>query len=136
MIDLGEVEKKMVEAMSEKVFADSSEQQARKSAELIVTFASAMYGCSLPQTEYFLNILILEVSEFLRGYYSEYTENEVFLALRVNYVFSDMKTIGLDQQVVFTGNTFNLAFLAKIVSNYAQLKYNLIRRFQNAIEGY
>lgn len=92
---------------------------------------SAMYGCALPSTTFFADVISEEISTFLDDFeFNSYTEQEVLLALRLNYSGK------FEETIQFSGNTMNTCFLSKILSQYAALRNQLDRKIENHLEGF
>jgi hypothetical protein len=139
MTKLTEPEKQIIKARcSSEKFSDLSEVDKKVASAQIVTLGSAITGCATPNTDYFLEVLCNEIAECICEFgYGELTEDEIKLALRLNYKGGNKHPSGLEiEQVQFTGHTFNVNFLSQVLSNYLALRKHLDRKFQNHIDGY
>lgn len=99
---------------------------------------AAIYGCDLPNTEGFAQVISEELTIFLSEFgYSELTVSEMILALHLNACGAMKFPTGeCADRVEFSGVCFNIVFMAKILSLYRSLRNQLDRKFQNQIDGY
>jgi len=69
--------------------------------------------------------------------YSELTEEELLLALRLNCITGVKYPSGLEiEKIPFTGATFNVFFISNVLENYMKIRTILDRKFQNKIDGH
>lgn len=99
---------------------------------------AGIYGCSLPQTEFFAKIIADELQVLLNDFgFCELTEDEILLALRLNYRTGVRVPSGLElEKIYFSGNTFNIFFIASILEKYMTIRNQLDRRFKNLLDGH
>lgn len=104
----------------------------------LILIGAAIFGCAIPTTEYFADIIGKELILFI--YESEIeslTFDEMLLAMRFNTKSNFNPPKGLDIELVsFTGAYFNISFFSKIIFNYLQVRNQLDRKIQNQIDGY
>lgn len=114
------------------------ENEVRRSVDQIMFRGAAISGCSLPQTEFFAEFIAEELLVFINEFgYSEYTFDEIILALRLNSMGGLKRTSGEDiEQVGFSGSCFNVNYISKVLSNYALVRNYLDRKIENQIDGY
>jgi len=99
---------------------------------------AAICGCTLPQTEIFAKFIAEEIENFILNFgYEEFTESEILLAMQVNAFDKIKNPMGEDlEQVVFSGISFNVVYLAKILKNYKIIRENLDKKIKNQLDGY
>lgn len=104
----------------------------------LVFVGAAIYGSAIPATEFFADIICEEVINFIFGSGIENLAfGEILLALRFNTKNNFNPPKGLELEMInFTGTTFNINFLSKVVFNYMQIRNLLDRKIQNQIDGY
>lgn len=104
----------------------------------LILNCAGITGSGLPQTDFFADIITEQVQTYLMDYgYEILTYAEVMFAMNANEKRNLRLPSGLElEYVTFTGNHFNVAFLAKILNNYLILRTNLDRRLQNLIDGF
>lgn len=115
-----------------------SEDELTWAIDQLMIRSVALYGCSLPQSEFLGQFISEETRKFILEFgYPELTLEEILLALMIN-TKSDVKyPSGLElDQVVFSGVYFNVNFLSKVLYNYSSLRNLLDRKIQNHIDGY
>lgn len=97
-----------------------------------------MYGCDMPQTEFFASVLSEEMVRYILDFgYDTLTLAEILLSLRLNTDGDFQNPVGENlPQVDFRGNFIHVSFVAKILKQYMVLRNNLERKFQNHIDGY
>lgn len=119
-------------------FCELSELESRVAIDQIMFRGAAITGCTLPQTELFAKFIAEEIETFiLEMGYGELTEDEILLAMRINAFGKIKNPAGEDfDQVNFMGSSFNVGYLAKVLSNYLALRNNLENRIKNHIDGY
>lgn len=137
--NLTEVEKKIAESrLTGKSFFELEENEIRFSTDQIIFRCAAEFGCALPSTEGFAEIISDELLIFIKDFgYGELTVEEVFLAMRLNSKGGLKFPSGVDvEAVVFTGNCVNVNFISKILSNYLAIRNILDRKLQNLLDGH
>lgn len=119
-------------------FCEMDELETRVTIDQIMFRGAAISGCALPQTEIFAKFIAEEIETFVLEFgYGELTQEEFLLAMRINAFGKIKNNAGEDlDQVVFFGNSFNVAYLAKILLNYKILRDNLDRKMKNQLDGY
>lgn len=135
---LGWVEKKIISARtSPDLSLGQMEAEERKAlVENLVGQASAIVGCKLPQTDFFLSIIVSEIDTFLVEYgYADLNIEEVLLAIRINERGDFPKSFDYER-IPFFGQQMNVSFLAKVLGNYTTMRSILDRKLQNFIDGY
>lgn len=138
-LKLTEVEERIIKArLSGKSFCELNETELDHTLDEIMVGGAAISGCALPGTEYFAKKIGEHVSVFISDYgYGELTLAEILTAFRLNSKGGLRFPSGTNiEQVEFSGNCFNVDYLAKILFNYMSLRNILDRRFQNMIDGY
>lgn len=98
----------------------------------------ALYGCSVPQSDFLAQFISEETRKFILEFgFPELTLEEILLALILN-TKQDVKYPSDNdlKQVDFTGIFFNVNFLSKVLDNYISLRNTLDRKIQNHIDGY
>jgi hypothetical protein len=136
---LSKNEKKIIEARCESSPMSEIDIDVLKlQLDQIMLRGAAISGCCLPNTDFFAEIISDEVKHLLLDFeYSDFTYDEVILAMRLNSVGGMRYPSGdFMEQVNFHGNCFNGDYIAKILANYQILRNNLDRKFQNQIDGY
>jgi len=110
----------------------------RYAIDQIMFRGAAVCGCPLPQTELFAKFIAEEIESYLMGFgYKELTLQEVVLAFKMNIGHKIKNSLGEDLSCVeFYGNTINVSFIGKILSNYMVIRKGLEARIINQIEGY
>ncbi len=110
----------------------------RVATDEMIVKGAAIYGCDMPQTDFFASKLSDEIVTFIAEFgYENLTTREVLLALRMNAQGEQKNTLGETlPQIDFFGNFIHVSFLAKILNNYMVIRNNLERKFQNHIDGY
>lgn len=119
-------------------FCELSEADQSIIATDIVATASAITGCNTPGTEFFFDRLRREIITFVLNFgFRELTEDEIYLALRLNARGGLRMPSGVEIETIpFFGNTFNIDYFSKVLSNYLSLRNLLDRKLQNEIDGY
>lgn len=99
---------------------------------------AAIYGCRLPTTEGFAEVISDQLSIFINEFgYGNLTLSEIILAMHLNAASAIRYPSGdYQERVEFSGNCFNVVFIAKILEVYRTLRNGLDRKFQNQIDGY
>ena len=115
-----------------------NEKEIRRNIDQIMFRGAAISGCSLPQTEFFAGFIAEELLVFINEFgYSEYTFDEIILALRFNSMGGLKRSSGEDiEQVDFLGSCFNVNYISRVLSNYALVRNQLDRKLQNQLDGY
>lgn len=133
------IEEKIIEARCiGNSFSQMNKTDLRYSIDQIMLRGAAISGCPLPQTEFFAGFIAEELSAFINEFgYGKLTYNEVLLAMRINSKGGLRYPSGLElDQIVFTGSCFNVDYVAKVLSNYTAIRFQLDRKFENQIDGY
>ncbi|HRP30498.1 MAG TPA: hypothetical protein PKV73_01335 [Agriterribacter sp.] len=133
------VEKKIIEArLTGTSFGQMSDDEIRVCVDKMILNCSAIVGCGLPQTDYFADILTDAVKTYLVDYgYEILTNTEVMLAMNLNEKRGIRLVSGLElESVAFSGNHFNVSYLAKVIQNYLVIRGQLDRKLQNHIDGF
>lgn len=119
-------------------FCQLEPNDVRVATDKILLKGAAICGCKLPQTEGFAEVISDEITIFILEHgYSQLTEEEIFLSLRINARGELKFPSGVEvEQVQFSGNSMNIDYLSKVLSNYMKLRNILDRKFQNHIDGY
>lgn len=115
-----------------------SEDELVWATDQIMIRSVALYGCSLPQSDFLAQFISEETRKFILEFgYPELTLEEILLALMIN-TKSDIKYPSGNelQPVSFSGVYFNVNFLSKVLDNYSSLRTVLERKIQNHIDGY
>lgn len=99
---------------------------------------AAICGCALPTTEGFAEIISNELETHIKAFgYESLTLSEIILAMHLNASGDVQYPSGeVAERIEFTGNCFNVVYMAKILSVYKFLRNHLDRKFQNQIDGY
>lgn len=133
------LEIKIAEARSSGLsFCEKNELERRVTIDQIMFRGAAICGCTLPQTEIFAKFIAEEIENFILNFgYEEFTESEILLAMQVNAFDKIKNPMGEDlEQVVFSGISFNVVYLAKILKNYKIIRENLDKKIKNQLDGY
>lgn len=133
------LEIKIAEARSSSLsFCEKNELERRVTIDQIMFRGAAICGCTLPQTEIFAKFIAEEIENFILNFgYEEFTESEILLAMQVNAFDKIKNPMGEDlEQVVFSGISFNVVYLAKILKNYKIIRENLDKKIKNQLDGY
>jgi len=104
----------------------------------IMLKAAAIAGCSLPNTDFFANVIAEELTHFILNLNKgELTYEEILLSLRLNSTGGYRFPSGLEmEQITFFGNCFNIDYFSKVAANYMLVRNQLDRKLQNFIDGY
>lgn len=115
-----------------------NETELRYVSDQVITKGSAIYGCDMPQTDFFASIISKELTDFLLEFgYENLTLNEILLSMKMNADGNLKNSLGEDlSQIVFSGKFIHISFLSKVLKNYKVLRNNLERKFQNQLDGY
>ena len=115
-----------------------AEDELAWSSDQVIMRGSALYGCKIPDSGFLGNFITEEIITFVNEFgYSELTLAEILLAMRLNAKGEMRWEGGSDiEQIQFTGDHFNINFLATILSIYLRLRTILDRKIQNKIDGY
>lgn len=133
------IEKKIIQyRLSGMSFCQLSGDRLKCELDRLILKSAAITGCPLPETELFADTVTSEIIIFMNEFgYETFTCDEILLALRLNSKGGLKWPSGMEiDRISFSGNCFNIDFLAKILSNYASLRNNLERKIQNSIDGY
>jgi hypothetical protein len=136
---LTEVEVKILKARNSGLsFCEIDDELIRATLDQIMLRGAAIYGCSLPQTEFFAGYIASELEIMIRSFgYAELTEEEILLGLRLNCCSGIKFPSGVEvQKIIFTGNTFNVFFISNVLEVYMRLRNILDRKFENMIDGH
>lgn len=137
--NLSIVEKKIINArLSGLSFSEQEKKDLQLSTDQIILRCSAIYGCEMPYTDIFANILSEQIISFVNGFlYEELTLAEIILAMEINLpqTFLISNAVELDE-VAFSGRCVNVSFLSRVLKNYKALRNSLDRKIQNHIDGY
>lgn len=119
-------------------FCEIDKDLIRATIDQIMLRGAAIYGCLLPQTEFFANFIAEELEDMIFYFgFSELTEKEILLALRLNCITGIRLPSGLEiDKIPFYGNTFNISFISAVLENYMKLRNNLDSKIKNQIDGY
>jgi hypothetical protein len=115
-----------------------SEEESRFAADKIMFNCAALFGCPLPQTEGFAEIISKELFLFLNEFgYSELTLEEIMLAMRINAKGNLKYPSGMEvEQVQFHGSCFHVDFISRILSYYMTMRGYLDSTLRNFLDGY
>lgn len=136
---LNEIEKLIIEARINGLsFCQIDDTSIKCGVDDLFIKTAAVTGCSLPQTEFFAAAITDELTVFLNDFgYGDLTFEEMYLAIRMNTKVGLKYPSGVDvDQVEFSGNTFNLQWFSKILSNYMVFRGIVDSKFRNKIDGY
>lgn len=138
-IKLAEVEDKIIEKrLSGLSFCQLAGDDLKHSVDQLILKASAIIGCHLPETEFFADVLTVEIIEFINEMgYGELTIDEIIFAIRLNTRGGLKYPSGIDVEItLFRGSHFNLDFLSKVLGTYTTLRGILDRKLQNYLDGH
>lgn len=119
-------------------FYEFSPDDIRLATDKIMIRGAAICGCALPATEGFAEVISSELSNFIEQFgYNSLTLSEIILALHLN-AWGELKYPSGDsiERIEFSGNCFNVVYIAKVLGVYKILRNHLDRKFQNQIDGY
>lgn len=139
MLKVSPIEEKIIDARcSGMSFSEMSDIECRCAIDQIMFRGAAISGCTLPQTEFFAEFIAEEIFVFLQEFgFSEYTYEEVILALRLNSKGDLRRSSGVEiEQVTFFGACFNVNYISKVLTNYSIIRLQLDRKFENQLDGY
>lgn len=139
MKKLAEVEIKILKARNSGVsFCEMDDEFCRTVLDQIMLRGAAIYGCSLPQTDYFAGFIAEELKIAINNLgFGEMTEEEILLAMRLNCEHALKYPSGIEiEKISFVGNTFNVYFISNVLEKYTILRNHLDRKIQNQIDGY
>ena len=108
-------------------------ENSKTNIDKIILRGAAITGAFLPNTEFFADIISNEVYIFITEFgYGDYTLAEILLALRINEKGGmPLPSGNRIDPIQFTGNCFNVSFLAKVLDNYRLLRLGLDRKLEN-----
>lgn len=138
-LKLTEVERMIIKArLSGLSFCQFEEKELKEKSDMLILSTAAVSGCSLPQTDFFADLIVSELIIFLRKFgYGELTYEELLLAIRINCKGGLRFPSGLEiERISNIGNCFNIDYLARVLSNYMALRNILDGKFKNRIDGY
>lgn len=133
------VEAKIIKARQEgPSFCEISSEEVRVQIDQIMLRGAAIYGCALPQTEFFAEFIAKELEAMITQFgYGELTVAEILLALRLNCINNTKYPSGVDaEKILFTGHSFNVNFIVSVLEKYMTLRTLLDRKIQNLIDGF
>lgn len=119
-------------------FVQMEEGDLKISVDQIMLRVASICGCALPNTEFFAKFIADEILVFILDFgYPELTLEEFLLAFRLNAKGGLKYPNGIDfEQIPFFGNSLNVDYISKVLSNYLSLRKILDRKLQNKIDGY
>lgn len=119
-------------------FCEMSSSEMRYAIDQIMFRGAAVCGCPLPQTELFAKFIAEEIESYILNFgFNELTLNEVVLAFKMNIGHKIKNSLGEDLTCVeFYGNTINVSFIGKVLSNYMVIRKGIEARIINQLEGY
>lgn len=138
-IRLTTTDRKILQARIDGVsFCEMEYDFAKPYLDKILLSGAAITGASLPQTEFFADVISKEIYihllEFGKG---ELTLEEVLLALRINSTIQITSWDGSKvPHIEFFGNSFNIDYLSKVLNNYMTQRGYLDRKLENYLDGY
>ena len=136
---LTEVDTKIIDARSKGLsFCEIKPENRRAIIDQVMLRGAAIYGCSLPQTEFFATFIAEELQSIIEEFgFKELTEAELILALKLNCISGIRFPGGLEiEKVPFTGGTFNVFFISNVLEKYMRLRNSLDSVIKNQIDGY
>lgn len=139
MQKLNELDRKIIQARVEgESFMDMSENDRTIVANQIILTGITITGCHAFSTDGMNEILRNEIITHLLEFgYSSLSENEIFLALRLNSTGWGRYPSGLDiERTPFSGYTFNVDYFSKVMATYLIVRKILDRKLQNFIDGH
>jgi hypothetical protein len=137
--NLNPTEKKIVlSRLKGQSFSDLSQTDIRLATDKIMITGAAIYGCPLPTTEGFAEIISDQLTIFLNQFgYGKLTVSEIILSMHLNAAGVMRYSSGdYVERIEFSGQTFNVNFISKILQVYRNLRASLDRKFENQIDGY
>lgn len=137
--NLSLVEKKIIDArLNGLSFLELDKKELQLSTDQIILRCSAIYGCEMPYTELFANVLSEEIISFVNGFlYGSLTLAEIILAMEINLPQTFLLSNAVElEEVNFSGRCVNVCFIAKVLKNYKLLRNSLDRKIQNQIDGH
>jgi hypothetical protein len=136
---LTEIEKMIIAArLDGNSFSQISDSDQKYGCDQIMLKGAAISGCALPQTEFFAEIISVQICEFISKFgYEQLTLAEIILSLQMNAKVGLRYPSGLEvEQVPFVGSCFHVDFLSRVLSNYMTIRNLLDSKFKNFIDGY
>lgn len=134
-----DIEKKIISGrLTGQSFCELEANDLASSVDQIMLRGAAISGSALPNTDFFADIIASEIENFINECgYRTLTVEEILNAMRLNSK-SELRPPGSDyvDRIPFSGNCFNVDYLARILVNYMRCRDWLDRRFQNLIDGY
>lgn len=132
-------ERKVVEARSEGLsFCEMAEEELAWAVDQILIRGVALYGCTVPESDFLGKFFAEEVTKFLLNFgCSELTLEEILLAMMLNCK-NDVRLPNGDfiQPIHSIKIYFHVQMLSEILDNYMLLRHGLNRKIQNQIDGY
>lgn len=138
-LKLNEIETKILEArLKGDCFGEMNADGLRYCTDKIIFSGGALFGCNLPQTEVFAQVLASEITVMLLDFgYADYTLDEVLLAMRMNARGGLRYPSGEEvRKTEFSGYYFNVSFVCEMLEKYAYFRNHLDAKFKNKIDGY
>lgn len=132
-------EKQIIEKrLDGKCFSEFDEKELRHAIDQVMLRGAAISGCALPITEFFAEFIAAELAVFMIEMgYGDLTLEEILFAMRLNAIgWTKYPSGEVPSQVEFTGHSFNITFIAKVLSIYMSFRNTLDRKLQNQIDGY
>lgn len=119
-------------------FCELDETDMRYAIDQIMFKGAAIFGCALPNTEMFAKYISDEIRDYILEFgYGELTVSEIILAFKMNIGSEIKNPLGDNLKCVeFYGNSINVSFIGKVLSNYMIIRNNLDTRIKNQIDGY
>lgn len=119
-------------------FCQIDDKNVRWHIDQIMLNGAAISGCSLPNTEFFAEIIADNLLDFILNYgYGDYSYEEILLAMKLNSKGGYLYPSGLElETIVFSGTCFNIDYFSKVISNYSKIRTMLDRKLQNVIDGH
>lgn len=136
-IKLTKIDRRILEARCEGLsFCEMAQEEITWGIDQIMCRGAAIYGCKLPDTDFFGTFISEEVQKLIIEFgYGELTLEEVLLAMMLNAkaeMSSDVEIV----PIYFSGECFNVCFLAQVLNNYLKIRHNFDRKIQNFLDGY
>lgn len=125
--------------ISGEAIGNLSEDDFRHATDQMILRGAAIYGFDLPPSEGFAQTLTSEIMFFIDMFdgYGNLCVEEIMLAMHFNAngAFRDLAGDYVER-VEFSGKTFNVMFLAKVLRPYMGMRHAIDKKLQNQIEGY
>lgn len=137
--NLGKIEYLVIDArLDGKTFSQMTDEESVIATNQIILSSSVGFGCDLPFTEMFSNVLSEQILLLINNCgFENYTLSEVLLSLQINLMHPLPSYLAVElNEVVFSGRCVNVNFISKTLNNYKAIRYQLDRKLQNFIDGY